>query len=319
MRSFRKLIDVLLPYWARDDEAGGAFAYVLAALVDVSLEHVRAGLEARFPSRAGEAALALLGGDRLIERGRDETAAHYAARLAAWRYPRGHRVRGSVFALLEQISEYFGGLALYGIDASGNKRARALDGTETATPGTAWTWDTLPASAWARQWVVIDGSDVLSAQRSFGDALLWGGALGTDGYCIGMQGASAEDWRAVVRLTRGQHRWLPAGTRGEWIVVSFDGSEPAPDATWEKWGKLDGADYVPSRSGDFRYVAFRDAAHEYAGDDDWANQAVTTLGTFAGDDTDYPLTITTPQGDYAGTQGVFPATITLPDDGSFPA
>jgi len=306
MRTYRTLRKYLLPYWLLDDEADGAFAYTLSALIDVSVEHVRAGLEARFPSRAGRSALERTGRDRLIRPGRDETDAHYAARLRAWRYPRGHRVRGSVFALLEQVSEYFGGLDAYGIDRAGNRRARTAAGVESYVHGVAWTWDTGAASAWARQWLVIDAGATFAAHDTL---------TGT----VGIAGSTAADWRAVVALTRGQHRWLPAGVQGEWIIVTLDGVDPTPDATWVKWGKLDGTDYVPSRSSTCRYVALRDALREYAGDTDWANDTITSLGTFTGDDTDYPATVSLPDGrSYAGI-AAFRATITMPDDGSYPA
>lgn len=305
MRNFRKLRKFLLPYWLLLDEADGAFAYALASLIDVSLEHVRLALEARFPSRAGRSALERIGRDRLIAPGRDETDAHYAARLRAWRYPRGHRVRGSVYALLEQVSEYFGGLDAYGIDRKGNRRARTADGVETHAHGVTWTWDTGAAAQWARQWIVIDAGTTFAAHDTFADT-------------IGIAGSTAADWRAIIALTRGQHRWLPAGVQGEWIIVTLDGADPVPDATWAKWGKIDGTDYVPARSSTCRYVALRDALREYAGDTDWANAAVTSLGTFEGDDTDFPSTITMPDGSpYAGVVE-FRATITLPDDGSSP-
>lgn len=320
-RNFRQLRKFFLPYWALDDEADGALVWTLSALIDVSIARLQSGVEQRFPSRAGEAALALSGLDRLIPRGREETSEHYAARLVAWRYPRGHRVRGSVFALLEQVSEYFGGLACYGIDYSGNKRSRALDGTESYEYGVSWTWDTGPSTSWARQWLVLDGSLLFAPQQLLGTPEVWGGALGTPGHCIGIAGSSAEDWRAIKRLVRGQHRWLPAGVQGEWIVVTFDGSDPTPaeGATWAKWGKMSGTSYIPARDTDMRYVALRDSLGDYAGDLDWANQAVTILGTFDGDDSDYPSTITMPDGSsYAGDPTDFPATITLPDDGDLP-
>jgi hypothetical protein len=316
-RSLRSLRRFYLPGWALSDEADGALTYALSALIDVSVQRLRSGLEARFPSRAGASAQALIGTDRFIARGRDETNEHYAARLRAWRYPRGHRVRGNVFALLEQISEYFGGLALWGIDRSGNRRVRALDGAESYSYAYAWTWDTGAASDWARQWIVIDGSAAFDAQPDLDDPLLWGGALGNTDYCIGIGASSYYDWRAIIALTRGQHRWLPAGTQGEWIIVSLDGSTPAPDATWVKWGKLDGTDYVAARSSACRYVAIRDVLREYAGDADWAN-SVTTFDTWTGDSTDFPALITMPDGSYYAGTAAFPATITLPDDGSFP-
>jgi hypothetical protein len=318
-----------LPSWLLDDEAGGAFARILAGLADTSAARVRAGLEQRFPSRADAAALAMIGQYRLIPRGRDETAAHYAARLKAWRYPRGHRVRGNVFALLEQISEYFGGATLLGIDARGNARQWLPGGDPYTLPGNTWTWDSRPASEWARQWIILYGvgvgtpEAVFTEQPDFGDPTLWGGALGTDGYCVGIGGSSAADWRAIRDLCRGQHRWLPAGVQGEWLIVDLVGVAgilDMPDATWSRWGYLDGTVYKPARSRDLRYVALRDALREYPGDPTvWADTCETNLGEFGGDPTSFPATITLPDGTaYAGDPGAFPATITLPDDGSNP-
>jgi hypothetical protein len=322
-RSLRKLLGYLLPYWAANDEADGALAWSLAAMIDIDLERMRSGLEARFPSRAGASALAQAGRDRLILRGRDETDAHYAARLKAWRYPRGHRVRGSVFALLEQISAYFGGgFELYGIDRNGNKRVRSAGDAESYSYGNAWTWDGGAAAQWARQWIVIDGSSLFRAQYDWGDASLWGGALGTSGYCIGMRDASAEDWRAVVGLTEGQHRWLPAGTQGEWIVVSMDGSTPVPDATWEDWSVTTAGVRVAARDADMRYIALRAELLDYTPvDDDFVTTFHDVEGSsMTGDDTSFPATITLPDGStYAGDDTSWPTTITLVDDGSRPA
>lgn len=333
MRGFRKILRFLLPHWARDDEADGAFAWVLAALTDVQIDRARRGVEQRFPSRAGASALALIGKYRLIPRGRDETDAHYASRLQAWRYPRGHRVRGNVFALLEQIQEYFGGsFDLWGIDASGNRRELSSTGAASFSYGNAWTWDSLPSTSWARQWIVIDGSSLFLAQHAFGDEALWGGAPGTEGYCIGLIGASAQDWAAISALTQGQHRWLPAGTRGEWLVVSLDGADPVPDSAYAKWGQFYDPGggytyYLEARASAHRYVALRSAAREYAGDADWASRALSDLGTvhapdgvttIKGEDNDFPLTITLPDGEAFAGSALFPATITLPDDGCLP-
>jgi len=268
-KTFEALRRFFLPWWMLDDEADGAFATALSRTIDEHVSRMRSGMEQRFPSRAGEAALTLSGADRLLLRGRDETAAHYAARLAAWRYPRGHRVRGSVFGLLEQTAEYFGGgpFCSWGVDATGNRRYRDGVGARLFDRGGAWAWDSLVG--WSRQWVVLSnqgawidgvyavtpgpGAPIFAAQPELGDASLWGGALGVDGYSVGVRGASAEDFRAVVALTRGQHRWLPAGVQAEWLVVVLEGDEPTPDATWETWSKsvdvgwvaLDGTnDYV---------------------------------------------------------------------------
>jgi hypothetical protein len=341
----RDILDVLLPSWARDDEADGAFAYTLAALIDVQLRRLQSGLQARFPSLAGPSALTLIGQDRLIPRGRAETDAHYATRLSAWRYPRGHRVRGNVFALLEQIQSYFGGgFALWGIDRAGNKRMLSASGEVSSQSGLTWTWDSgvwtmyggykvyLPESyAWARQWIVIDGSAIFRAQPDFGDDALWGGSFGRPGYCIGIAGSSSDDWAAIYALMHGQHRWIPAGARAEWLVVSLDGTSPTPDATWEKWGVINDTGlkvlYEETRSADYRYVALRSELKDYPGDTDWAWGVLSDLGEipplwgvkmFVGDPTDFPLSITLPGGAAYAGDDLFPLTITLPDDGDLP-
>jgi len=337
-RTFSALRKFFLPSWMLDDEADGAFARTLAGMLDEHVARMRSGMEQRFPSRAGAEALALCGADRLIVRGRDETAAHYAARLRAWRYPRGHRVRGNVFALLEQIAEYFGGgpFVTWGVDRTGNRRYRDGFGAESFERGDPWVWDSLDANQWSRQWIVISnegvaavlasvspapGAPLFRAQPSFGDAALWGGALSTPGYCVGIAGTTSEDWRTVVSLTRGPHRWLPAGVRGEWIIVVLSGAAPTPDATYAKWGKLDGTSYVASRASNARYVALRSALLDYAGDTDFAvDFDDVDGGTIAGDATSFPATITLPDATaYAGDVTDYPETVRLVDDGGFPS
>src|SRR6187455_2560539 len=107
-RTFRQLFRWLVPSWLAGEGAttedepaehhdGEKVLLSLAVIKDAWLESLRQGLNARFPSRGPETALALIGRDHGIVRGRDETAAHYAERLIAWRYPRGHRVRGSAY------------------------------------------------------------------------------------------------------------------------------------------------------------------------------------------------------------------------------
>jgi hypothetical protein len=304
-RTFRMSRYFRLPAFLLDDEAGGAFAWALAALVDVSVEHVRQAVYARMPSFCGPSGLARIGRSRLISRGRSESDLHYAARLRAWRYPRGHRVRGVVFGLLEQISEYFGGLRLWGIDAKWHRRERSATGELSYAYGAPWVWDSV--EGWARQWLVLDAT-----ASELGPEGVWGADS-----CIGIRGSTPDDWAAVRALCHGQHRWLPAGTRGEWLIVLLSGDEPVPDTSWAKWGKLEGETYVPARASNCRYVVLRDAIRDYAGDNDFAVYFTTGLGTWSGI-ADFPAYITLPIG--GSTPGIadFPATITLPDDGDIP-
>jgi hypothetical protein len=242
---FRLLYPWMIPGWLYSGD-GGKVVHALATVVDAVVERTAQGRDQRFPSRANESALAELGYDRGLVRGRSESASGFAARLPTWRYPRGHRVRGSAFALLEQIATYLGGVVTsWTIDASGTRHDRASDGNESYSYGNAWTWDSVAASEWGRFWVNVY-SPSLTAQEGFG-ATLWGGSLGAPEHALGISGMTEYDANALRGLMRGRHPWRPAGTTGQWLVVSTDGTEPSPDATWARWGKLDGTDYIPSR------------------------------------------------------------------------
>ena len=123
---------------------------------------------------------------------------------------------------------------------------------------------------------------------------------------------------ALRGFMRGRHPWRPAGTTGQWLIVSLDGSEPVPDATWARWGKLDGTDYVPARSDDHAYIYLSATRELYPGDPAVFAETITpvALGPFDGDPTSFPATITLPDGaSYAGDPSSFPSTIALVDDG----
>jgi hypothetical protein len=304
---------------------GELVLYALATLKDAWVESLRQGLNGRFPSRTSDSCLALIGLDRGIVRGRDETSAHYAERLKRWRNPRGHRVRGNSFALLEQFSEYFGGVAGYVIDVKGNKRERTADGVETYSYGNAWDWDGEgDAPRWARFWVVLDLSEIASEQLDFGDPDLWGGELGTPGYTVGQQGVTEHDVEALRRMMRSPRPWKAAGTRAEWVIVSLDGTDPVPDASWLNWSENVAGTQTPTRSEDFRYWSLSPATNNtYAGNPESFCEEfplVGGAGMYAGDPESFPLTITLTDGStYAGDPTNFPTSIALLDDGAFPS
>ena len=316
-RNFRQVYTHLVPGWLSEGE-GGAILWTICTLLDLASGKLRAGLESRIPSRAGESAAALIGRDRGLLRGRTETLEHYAGRLAAWRYPRGHRVRGSAFALLTQVREYFGGGAAWSIDASGTRHDIAEDGTESYSYGGSWTWDSLAASEWARFWVGLS-VDGLSEQPAFGDSALWGGAVGDPNYSIGVQGMSSYDANAIRGLLKGR-AWKPAGTAGEWLIL-LDGT-PTPDATYAQWSRTDTGVRVAARDTAFRYVSLDpDRNNTYAGDPTDYAETVTlpSGGTYSGDATTWHASITLPDGTtYAPDASVYDAEVLLPDDGSSP-
>lgn len=234
----------LLPHWwTKSGSEGEKVAYSWGWMYDAYIERLRQGLNARFPQRTqSEQALAAIGRDRLIFRGRNEPAARYARRLREWRYPGGHRTRGNPFALLRQIRTYFSdleNLKVRTVDVHGNWYTIHENGEETHTWNEAdWYWDgddIPPTPRWGRFWVIIYGGSAIVEQPVLGeDTGLWGDALGTDGYTIGQTNVTPEDVTAIRSLMRGSHgAWKPAGTLGQWVIIALDPETFIPGSTFD--------------------------------------------------------------------------------------
>jgi hypothetical protein len=262
MPTLRSIYRFLVPSWLSSGD-GGKVLDTLTSQIDDSVDKMRESLVARFPSYAQDDALTLIGRDRGIPRGRSETSEHYAQRLIGWRYPRGHRVRGSAFALLNQVSEYFGGIAAWTIDWKLNRHVRAADGTESFSYGWPWAWDTDTAHK-ARFWIVIEPpASAMQVQPGFGDPALWGGAVGTPGYSIGQLGATPNDRAAIAALFTGDRPWKPAGTRQQWLIVNLDGSSHTPDPTWVNWSKVVAGVRSASRASGWRFWSLFEGLNTY--------------------------------------------------------
>lgn len=325
--TFRALYRWMLPgNYHTEGSDGEKVLHSFSLLVDAFDSINRERLTARFPSYAGESALALIGADRGIPRGRAETKEHYANRLIAWRYPRGHRVRGNGFALLEQIWEYFGGgFALHIECANPVQYHRAADGTESTANVGGWDWDSLSvpdwSSKWARFWLVIDGSTLIDPTPDYGDPTLYGGQHGDSLYAVGHVGVSADDVNAIRKLFRGR-AWKPAGTRAMWAAISFDGSQPLPEGAWGLWARDDGTgNYEAARPSTYRYWALDPTANRYAGDPTKfpLSADMPGGGTYVGDPTSFPTSSVAPGGfTLTGNAASWPTSATLVDDGSIP-
>lgn len=327
--TFRSLIRWLVPGWLNSGD-GEKHLQVLAALIDASTERLRLGMLQRYPSYAGEAALALIGKARGIVRGRVESAGRYATRLAHWRFPRGHRVRGSAEALLEQVGDYFGGTWCATSDRNGNVFQRAADGTVTVTHGATFAQPTdYPPEEWGRFWLFIQlpGSRVtglhLTAEWSdLGADDTWGGALGTPGTVIGMRDWSPEDTEAIRGLFVGQHPWKPEGVWAEWLVVTLDPAYLSTEAPPIRWAKVEAGHTVPARErAHCRYIALVKERNLYLGDPDTATNYCDCgdLFAFEGDPASFPGNAVLPDGTvYAGDPASFPVIVQLPDDGDLP-
>jgi hypothetical protein len=236
---FRHAFYKLVPeHFARGE--GELVLYALTRILDAYDAIFRDGLQARFPSYAGAKALELIGADRGIFRGRSETTTHYVARLRRWRYPRGHRTRGSAFALLEQVSEYWGGMTVATYDVNQTAHGRSADGTqETFLYDTGWDWDGVGLAAMSRFWLVlVPGTDVPSiiAWPTMGTGLTWGGGtfrnIAARSVTLGQQGVTPGDIRAMRRLFTGTFQWKPAGTRTDYAILDLDGAAVVPGGLW---------------------------------------------------------------------------------------
>jgi hypothetical protein len=209
---------------------GEALGRALSLMLDEFQARIRAGLLARFPRYAVEieGALERIGRDRGIPRGRTEDAKHYASRLERWRFPFGHRVRGNPFALLEQISEYWGGLYCETVDNSGNLHFRTPTGGLARLLG-SWNWDGQP-TLWSRFWVRLWPTPEHPEIKTW--PTLGAGAWGSldpvvnAAKTVGQQGITADDFVAMRELMypRASYAvaWKPAGTKCPFLILSFD-------------------------------------------------------------------------------------------------
>jgi len=204
-------------------------------------ERFRLSLEARFPSFAPNDALAKLGRDRLIMRGRNEPRAGYAARLI--RYLDDLRIAGSPFALIEQVFHYLQtpGATIRTVDDFGNWFERAANGDTSALTNGDWNWD---GATMRRFWlIIINGPWTYHWDPSQGAA-------------SSTTIATADEIASIMSLVK---TWSPAGTQCNWIIIAqgspevifVPGSPFNPDGTWGDWAQ--GSPMRPSRSSTARY------------------------------------------------------------------
>lgn len=251
-RSFRTIFKKLLPWYLTRGE-GEKVAYSLNLLRDEFAEATRQSLLARWPSYCTPDALPLLGRDRRIVRGLNESADSYRARLLPWLD--NHRVRGNAFELLRQLRAYLNAqIRVRTVDRRGNWFTIEANGTESFLLNEGnWDWDELPASRWSRFWVIIYSTAGVPWSVRSGT---WGDLVDSKTNCLGFT-ATVEQIATIRAIIRD---WQPDGTRCEWVIVAFDGSSfdpttPEPDGTWRLFGKQSGANRVPARLSTARYFA----------------------------------------------------------------
>lgn len=207
--SFYKLV----PSWLSTRD-GEKVLFSLGIITDAFIEKARRSLTARFPTYSAPTGLKMLGAERGIVQGRTEANAGFARRLREWRGPRGHLVRGTPFAMLRQVWNYFGAMACDEIDTGGNVYSIDSAGAESATHGGEWNWDVTETPVATAALDASAASDSCTGSLEASPSLLIGpGSTGTfTCHCDG---------------TPGRLIFLHVGSR-----QSADVTVTPPDDTW---------------------------------------------------------------------------------------
>lgn len=251
---FRNLRSKLGPPRFTSEGEAGLIGYALDLVADAYIQRVYEGLLARFPSTAPSDALPLLGRDRRVRRGRNESDASYRARLLRWLDDR--RAWGTPFAMLQKLAEYMGdghGVSMRLVTDRGSWYSRDANGAESYVLDAGnWDWDGSPATEWARFWLIIYPGTLWTPTPAWGTVgTTWGSTPFSWGSTA--TGDEVASIRAIV------DEWKMAGSRCVSIIIAFDpasfdpaslpGAPNMPDGTWHQPSKNVAGTQVPNRLG----------------------------------------------------------------------
>jgi hypothetical protein len=257
--------------------AGGSLLYALGLLIDCLDEAIRQGVTDRFPTigqgivingltlSCDPTALPLIGNDRLIDRGFQETDGSYCARLVQWLST--WSIAGNAWSVLQNLLGYVSPAApiwrivtSVGIWDSMNDPAAPVTGTPTwrvypTAPGN-WDWDGNQSNWWRFFTIVYPPASLWVAAPNWGaTGLYWGGYSGS----WGLSASSAQ----VASMRKIVGKFLREGSWCQWMIVSFDStlfpplqtlpSSKLPDGTWGPWSKTVSGQRVPTRNANARY------------------------------------------------------------------
>lgn len=251
---WRDFIVQIAPGWLQRSW-GGAFLYVPGLMADALTQWTMEGIRARFPGRAPDDALPVIGRDRLIRRGFDEPRATYERRLLAWLD--SHRIRGNPCRMLDEVAAYLAphAVRMRTVSQKGTWVTRETDGSFVFQRKLGnWDWDGEPTGEdnWARWWCILYPPASLWTQGDsyWGDPELWGGEWGLAGSKQTWGSTATTDQSRTIREIL--REWKPAGTTCVNIIIafdhaSFDPASPEPDGLWGGHAKLVGGEWVKAR------------------------------------------------------------------------
>lgn len=245
-----------LPRWMQAFVSSRVF-YTSGLVLDAMRTLVLTSLRARFPNVNQPDALPYLGRDRNLDRGPNESAESFVARLttaldtfATWGHPR--ELLNALLAYLSPdtpLVRTVTDLSIWDTISSGTW-SRAFESN--------WNWD--GASKWFRAWVVLYQSS-FAPTRTWGDGGTWGDGNGSWG-----TSATPSQVQAMRNLVA---KWKPTNIVVKNVLLAFDptlfdptksfGDPSLPPGTWGRPYKSSGGNAVPTRPTDGS-VAFLDGA-----------------------------------------------------------
>jgi hypothetical protein len=208
------------PWWLRG-WLGGRLLYAIGVQLDVLADMALAAVTLRWPQAGNPEALAAIGSDRKIPRGRAEASATYIVRLRRWLDD--HRTRGGPYAMLAQLHAFWA-VAPFVIVlayALGTRYTMPTDGSVTMARGPG-------GGPWPRWWLWYNWPTVVHSDGIWSDPGAWsdGGVWDSD--------LSADDV-ADIRLV--PTAWNAAHCTGQVVLIS-PGAElwDYPDGLWNEGG-----------------------------------------------------------------------------------
>lgn len=209
--AFRESIFAISPPWLTGTVAGG-IQYAEGLVIDALAQWMIEGVKASMPGVGTPSALYLCGRDMQVDRGPNETDAHYATRLQSavdtW------ATAGNAGTLLKQIGAYFSPSTAVPVRLVSdraiwqeiNLTTNVVTQTNVATN---WNWD--GTVKWWRGWLIIDSSsgpwtvDLWNQTATWGDGGSWGSSA-TPGEVAAIQGVIS--------------KWKPANVTAQ-VIVTF--------------------------------------------------------------------------------------------------
>lgn len=233
---FRDAPRRLTAWWlARPESTTGKMLWAFGTMLDGLVEMQDAALRHRFPGLYSFESLPLLGRERRIRRGPNESAEVYASRLPRWLDD--HRRRGGPYAMLEQVRAYWAPVAFtVELIYRTGRRFTMEPGESIVLDDVPYDYDTQPTKH-ARWWLFYAWPDGVGDDGIWDDTGTWsdGGVWDSD-----LTPDDVENIRAIPT------EWNNARCFGEVVLLSGDRELwDYPIGTWDDPG--DWEDFGPAR------------------------------------------------------------------------